>query len=398
MSLQRRYAHILIAIAVFYAASVDAGDDAVELSIMKTRNVTPVHVKPRKYSTVTARIYPGAVLKVVASGSSRGCRAGWVERKGGGFICASHLKKTDADKPHPAPSDRSDILTGTATYEILRGGSRLYKRAGHIDRHVVYKRLIRGSFLRGVERVTRYGTDYLRTRARWWASAKNLIKLPSPIRRLGVDVVDGATPWGIIISAQTKIYEKPDGAVSGELARWTVLKGDKLSYDQGEWVALPIGGYIRNEDVALVRVPPSKEVLGIDEKWIAVDLKEQLLHTYEGKRLVRVIPCSTGIRGNTNRGWYHIQWKRRLQTLRLRGGRIRVEDVQHVMYYDQRNSIAIHSAYWNFDFGQRKSHGCVNLPMEDASLLYEWSLPHSRPEDSENYHTHHTPGTKVFVF
>jgi hypothetical protein len=44
------------------------------------------------------------------------------------------------------------------------------------------------------------------------------------------------------------------------------------------------------------------------------------------------------------------------------------------------------------------SHGCVNLPTEDARWLYEWSLPHSMPEDSESFQSEENPGTRVVVF
>ena len=34
---------------------------------------------------------------------------------------------------------------------------------------------------------------------------------------------------------------------------------------------------------------------------------------------------------------------------------------------------AIHGAYWHDKFGERWSHGCVNLPIEKAKELYEWT-------------------------
>jgi len=37
----------------------------------------------------------------------------------------------------------------------------------------------------------------------------------------------------------------------------------------------------------------------------------------------------------------------------------------------------LHGAYWHDNFGQRMSHGCVNLPPSEAKWLYEWSRSHT---------------------
>lgn len=34
----------------------------------------------------------------------------------------------------------------------------------------------------------------------------------------------------------------------------------------------------------------------------------------------------------------------------------------------------IHGAYWHNSFGQKWSHGCVNMPPQIAKKLYEWAV------------------------
>ena len=34
---------------------------------------------------------------------------------------------------------------------------------------------------------------------------------------------------------------------------------------------------------------------------------------------------------------------------------------------------AFHSAYWHNNFGNRMSHGCVNMPIPEAKFVYEWA-------------------------
>jgi hypothetical protein len=233
--------------------------------------------------------------------------------------------------------------------------------------------------------------------------AHHTAKLPPPIRQLGVDVsADDPLPGGIVISVDAPVYAAPGAA--GEplrrLARWSVVPraGDSPLAAEDGWVRLPEGGYLADEHLARVRPRARLDRIADDERWLAVDLDEQLVHAYAGDRLLRAMPCSTGIRGNTRPGRYRIQWKRRLQTLRPKAGHLRVEDVQWVMYYDRRRSIAIHTAYWHDDFGRRKSLGCVNLPTDDARWVFDFTLPLARPEDSEALPTRRRPGTRVIVF
>ncbi len=49
-----------------------------------------------------------------------------------------------------------------------------------------------------------------------------------------------------------------------------------------------------------------------------------------------------------------------------------VPDVPNVMYVNL-DAEALHGAYWHNNFGNRMSHGCVNLPLDVASFLYTWA-------------------------
>lgn len=46
-------------------------------------------------------------------------------------------------------------------------------------------------------------------------------------------------------------------------------------------------------------------------------------------------------------------------------------DVPYVMYVNL-DAEALHGAYWHENFGQRMSHGCINLPVPVAEFLYGW--------------------------
>ena len=42
------------------------------------------------------------------------------------------------------------------------------------------------------------------------------------------------------------------------------------------------------------------------------------------------------------------------------------------LYFTEYGAV-IHGAYWHDNFGQPSSHGCVNLPIDEARKLYLWA-------------------------
>lgn len=105
-------------------------------------------------------------------------------------------------------------------------------------------------------------------------------------------------------------------------------------------------------------------------RWIEIDLSEQRLRAWEGKRLVYSYRISGGKRSTpTPIGRFRINSKYR--THRMRGRGYNIPDVPYTMYFYR--GYAIHGAYWHNRFGTPVSHGCVNLPVKQARNLYRWA-------------------------
>ncbi|MEH2373774.1 L,D-transpeptidase [Nostoc sp.] len=105
-------------------------------------------------------------------------------------------------------------------------------------------------------------------------------------------------------------------------------------------------------------------------RWIEIDLSEQRLRAWEGKRLVYSYRISGGKRSTpTPIGRFRINSKYR--THRMRGSGYNIPDVPYTMYFYR--GYAIHGAYWHNRFGTPVSHGCVNLPVKQAHNLYRWA-------------------------
>jgi hypothetical protein len=108
----------------------------------------------------------------------------------------------------------------------------------------------------------------------------------------------------------------------------------------------------------------------IAERWINVDLSEQMIYTYEGDTVVRSSLVSTGVpEYPTPTGQFYIYVKYRYDD--MAGPSYYLADVPYAMYFYL--GYAIHGTYWHDNFGEPMSHGCVNLPTSEAEWFYNWA-------------------------
>ena len=106
------------------------------------------------------------------------------------------------------------------------------------------------------------------------------------------------------------------------------------------------------------------------KRWLEVDLSEQQLTAWQGENPQYRTIVSTGKPATpTLSGIFAIS--RKLSQDRMRGVDYDVPNVPDVMYYHR--GYAIHGAYWHNQFGTPVSHGCINLPLEAAQTLFEWT-------------------------
>lgn len=105
-------------------------------------------------------------------------------------------------------------------------------------------------------------------------------------------------------------------------------------------------------------------------KQIIVDLSDQRIYAYQNGDLQRTVVVSTGLPNTpTVIGDFNIYWKLDSQT--MSGPGYYLPGVPWVMYFYQ--GYAIHGTYWHNNFGQPMSHGCVNLPSDEALWFYSFA-------------------------
>jgi lipoprotein-anchoring transpeptidase ErfK/SrfK len=111
-------------------------------------------------------------------------------------------------------------------------------------------------------------------------------------------------------------------------------------------------------------------VVGSQENWIDVNLTTQTTHAMQGDQLIRTFVASTGTwRTPTVTGVYRIYVKYR--TASMSGIDYYLPNVPYVMYFYK--GYGIHGTYWHNNFGTPMSHGCVNLPPNDAGWLFDFA-------------------------
>jgi L,D-transpeptidase catalytic domain len=174
----------------------------------------------------------------------------------------------------------------------------------------------------------------------------------------------------------TQIVEGPDGEP------WYGLVDDRLRvrYDvpAAHMRPIPWEKYI-----------PIHSNVPSEEKHILVSISDQELFAFEGKQQVYRAQLSSGIPSrdaspngiptDTPLGKFYISLK--MPSRHMGDGNLTEDysayELPGVPWVSIFHSygIGFHGTYWHNNFGNRMSHGCINLRNEDALWLYRWTTP-----------------------
>lgn len=95
-----------------------------------------------------------------------------------------------------------------------------------------------------------------------------------------------------------------------------------------------------------------------------------MVTAYEGGTPVRSTLASTGLPNTpTPIGKYRIYVKYVQDD--MSGPGYYLPNVPYTMYFYR--GYGIHGTYWHSNFGHPMSHGCINLPTEEAEWLFRWA-------------------------
>ena len=128
----------------------------------------------------------------------------------------------------------------------------------------------------------------------------------------------------------------------------------------------------------------------MENKKIVVDLTTQTLACLEDGREVYFCRISSGAKfdaqGNAVDKWStpigpHPIW-RKVFSMHMSGGTTGggydLPGIGWTCLFSG-DGVAIHSTFWHNDFGETRSHGCVNASPEDAKWVFRWTTPQVAP-------------------
>jgi hypothetical protein len=142
---------------------------------------------------------------------------------------------------------------------------------------------------------------------------------------------------------------------------------------------------------------PISPDLDPNDKRIDVDLDYQTLSCYEGTTEVFFCRISSGLKaifdpttGETNNklatpvGNLLTHWK--IVSLNMTAGTFQSGYSTPAVPWSTMVSgdgIAIHGAFWHNAFGEKRSHGCINVTPEDAKWIFRWTTPYVSLQQTE---------------
>ena len=185
--------------------------------------------------------------------------------------------------------------------------------------------------------------------------------------------------YPVIAGLRTGIVLKVADTVIGEGRVWyKILFNEGLRFSErvaGNWYVS--ADYVRLfMDEGILNLSNNENASST--KRIFIDRSQQMLYAYDGATLFLEVLISTGLELNpTPRGTFTVY--RKTPSRYMQGPIPDVSDdyfdlpgVPWNLYFTSEGAV-IHGAYWHDKFGQPWSHGCVNLPPEQAQKLYQWA-------------------------
>lgn len=141
-------------------------------------------------------------------------------------------------------------------------------------------------------------------------------------------------------------------------------------------------------------VAPISPDIDPNDKTIRANLDYQTLSCYEGNTEVYFCRISSGLKYDANGqisdklatpvGNLLTHWK--IMSLNMTAGTYQTGYSTPAVPWNTMISgdgIAIHGAFWHNAFGEKRSHGCINVAPADAKWIFRWTTPYVSLAQSE---------------
>jgi lipoprotein-anchoring transpeptidase ErfK/SrfK len=365
-------------------------------SVEVTREHALVRLSPTNAARRRGEVMKGARLPALAASTGPGCSRVWYRVHDDAWLCGEDAKVSNLPPSAPRyPIMKEGELTPWP-YGFVREPTIEYRADGGTLSEV---RDVLEGFGFGTDGVVKVeGQAFYRT-AEGNLVPRSAVGIAGRVSAFaGVALADGK-PWpvGFVDSAVAWTYSKPSRRTAdrfGKVERYTPFEVlEDVGQGRKRFVRFDEGGWIAGSDVRVSTTAPAPEGVGPGQRWIDVDTDQQIVTAYEGTTPVYVTLISSGRRGPsaTIKGSFRIWVKvaaiamdntdEQEETGAADAGPdagegpklFSLHDVPWTQFFYE--NFALHGVYWHNGFGNRRSHGCVNLSPRDARWFYEWTLP-----------------------
>lgn len=341
----------------------------------------------------------GAALPALGRAAGPGCADYWYRVHDGGWICGRSLARSAA----PPGAPRYPVVPeGELTpwpYAFVREPTIEYELIGGLLTEV--RDLLEGFGFGVAGFASAEGRPFIRT-AGGRLVPRGTAGIAARVSGFsGVELRDGK-PWpvGWINSKRAWALDAPSKKKRHRVATADRYQAFEVLEVQGEgrrgFARFDEGAWFPLADARIARLAGRPESVGSEEKWIDVDVASQVVTAYVGDLPVYATLASTGRAGpsKTVTGEYRIWAKvaaiamdnteetmEAIAAAGLADAGAPLEDVKLFSLHDVPwtqfffESYALHGVYWHDRFGNRRSHGCVNLSPKDARWFYDWTEP-----------------------
>ncbi len=308
-----------------------------------------------------------------------------------GFVCSEHVRPTEAPpETIPALPVAKGKRLPHAYALVRRDGTPSYANTAAAEADLPERTLTRGMSLVVSRGVDIGAQQFVQTSAGKLVPRQDVGWMGQGSAWHGVDIeADRTGPlFGWVRKKKTPVHTAPDR--TSEVVR-TVGFRERVPLFQPEiastrplWWRVGPEEWIEADLLNEVHVvePPSgvlthyrSQTTGNDQ-WFDVDVGEQVLVAYRGTTPQYATIVSSGRGSPTPLGNYPVWAKVASMDMGNQDYEDRpylVQGVPWVLLFQGHN--ALHGAYWHDRFGNRKSHGCVNLAPLDARWAFEWAGP-----------------------
>lgn len=348
-----------------------------------TRGATEVFAAARGRGGQLGEVAPGIRLQVTDVVDSGGRCGAWLQIAPRGWVCAADVTPSTGA---PLPTERTRAVGRSligAYADVRAGGADAFADEAAVRAAAPRDRLSPEDFVVLRASVDIDGRAYFRTDLGLVAAERVTRREASSFA--GVDLratpvpswpFGWASPHDDTLPLVVRDRPAPDGAVVETLANQAIIP---ILGRHGDYVQVGEGQWLDARDARIAETSPPPAGLRPGEKWLDVDLDQQVLVAYEGTTPVFATLVSTAAkRFITPTGVFRIgdkDTKRRMRNGETSQAAWDIADVPFVMGF--RKMYALHGAYWHDAFGRPRSHGCVNLSPADAQRLFAWTEPHA---------------------